>query len=33
MKKIQSVRGTHALLGGDLLLYKKVAKVVSETAH
>ena len=33
MKKIQSVRGTHDLLGGDLLLYKKVAKVVFETAH
>ena len=32
MSKIQSVRGTHDLIGSDLLLYKYIRKVISEMA-
>ena len=32
MKKIQSVRGTHDLVGKDLVLYKKIEKIISEIA-
>ena len=32
MSKIQPVRGTHDLLGNDILLYKHIRKVISEMA-
>ena len=32
MTKIQPVRGTHDLIGSDLLLYKQIRKVISEIA-
>ena len=33
MKNIQPVRGTHDLLGKDLVFYKKIEKIVSKTAY
>ena len=33
MPKIQSVRGTHDLVGSDLLLYKKIEKNISKLAE
>ena len=32
MSKIQSVRGTHDLIGSDLLLYKHIREVISTIA-
>ena len=32
MLKIQPIRGTHDLIGSDLLLYKQIRKVISEIA-
>ena len=32
MSKIQPVRGTHDLIGNDILLYKHIRKVISEMA-
>ena len=33
MKKIQPVRGTHDLVGKELLLYNKIKKIISEIAN
>ena len=33
MSEIQSVRGTHDLVGSDLLLYKKIEKNISKLAE
>ena len=33
MKKIQPVRGTHDLVGNDLVLYKKIEKIISKMAY
>ena len=33
MKKIQPVRGTHDLIGKDLVFYKKIEKIICKMAH